>query len=149
MFQMIDFKKKLSKKQFIFSQFLILILGLTFIATLYYYLNIQYQLQISPYSQGLPVTTPPKSLRLDVDQPDDDLLTFTKQVIVSGQTGGGMDILISSQSDDLVIKSSPEGKFSTIFDLEEGVNEISVVVFDATGDTRSAERTVYYSKEKI
>lgn len=146
---MIDFKKKLSKKQFIFSQLLVLILGLSFIATLYYYLNVQHQPQISPYSRGLPVTTPPKSLRLDLDQPGDDLLTFTKQVIVSGQTGPGMDVLISSGSYDLVIKSTPEGKFSTVFDLEEGVNEISVVVFDATGDTRTAEREVFYSKEKL
>lgn len=118
-------------------------------ASLYYYLNVRYQPSSNPYSLGLPVTSAPKSLRLDLDQPDDDLLTFTKQVIVSGQTGPGMDILISSESYDLVIKSSPEGKFSTIFDLSEGVNEISVVVFDATGDTRSAERTVYYSEEKI
>lgn len=118
-------------------------------ASLYYYLNVRYQPSSNPYSLGLPVTSAPKSLRLDLDQPDDDLLTFSKTIIVSGQTGPNMDILISSQFRDLIVKSSTEGKFSTIFDLEEGVNEISVVVFDATGDTRTAESTVYYSEEKI
>ena len=141
--------KRLTRKQFMLSQILILAVGLFLIVTLYYLVNIQYRQTANPYSQGLTVTTPPKSLRMDLNQPDDDLLTFTKEVIVSGQTGPNMDVLISSQSQDLIVKSTPEGKFSTIFDLNAGVNEISVVVFDATGDTRSETRTVYFSEEKI
>ena len=141
--------KRLTRKQFMLSQILILAVGLFLIVTLYYLVNIQYRQTANPYSQGLTVTTPPKSLRMDLNQPDDDLLTFTKEVIVSGQTGPNMDVLISSQSQDLIVKSTPEGKFSTIFDLNAGVNEIRVVVFDATGDTRSETRTVYFSEEKI
>lgn len=141
--------KILSKQQFIFSQLLILAAGLIFVASLYYYLNVRYQPSSNPYSLGLPVTSAPKSLRLDLDQPDDDLLTFSKTIIVSGQTGPNMDVLISSKSEDLIVKSTPDGKFSTIFDLNAGVNEISVVVFDATGDTRSEQRTIYFSEEKI
>lgn len=146
---MINLGKRLTRKQFMLSQILILAVGLFLIVTLYYLVNIQYRQTANPYSQGLTVTTPPKSLRMDLNQPDDDLLTFTKEVIVSGQTGPNMDVLISSQSQDLIVKSTPEGKFSTIFDLNAGVNEISVVVFDATGDTRSETRTVYFSEEKI
>ena len=146
---MINLSKRLTRKQFMLSQILILAVGLFLIVTLYYLVNIQYRQTANPYSQGLIVTTPPKSLRMDLNQPDDDLLTFTKEVIVSGQTGPNMDVLISSVSEDLIVKSSTDGKFSTIFDLNAGVNEISVVVFDATGDTRSETRTVYFSEEKI
>lgn len=146
---MINLRYRLTRKQFMLSQILILAVGLFLIITLYYLVNIQYRQTANPYSQGLTVTTSPKSLRIDLDQPDNDLLTFSQTVIVSGQTGPNMDVLISSQSEDLIVKSTPDGKFSTIFDLTAGVNEISVVVFDATGDTRSAERTVYYSEEKI
>lgn len=146
---MFKLSKKLSNKQFVVSQILILACGLLLVAGLYYLVNVQYPLVSNPYSQGLTVTTPPKSLRLDLDQPDNDLLTFSETVIVSGQTGPNMAVLISSQSQDLIVKSTPDGKFSFILSLEEGVNEISVVVFDATGDTRSETRTVYFSQEKI
>ena len=146
---MINLGKRLTRKQFMLSQILILAVGLFLIVTLYYLVNIQYRPTANPYSLGLTVTTPPKSLRMDLNQPDDDLLTFTKEVMVSGQTGPNMAVLISSQSQDLIVKSSTDGKFSTIFDLNAGVNEISVVVFDATGDTRSETRTVYFSEEKI
>lgn len=140
--------KKLSTKQFIFSHFLIFILGLIFLAGLYYILNIQYQQSQKPFESG-PVTTPPKSLRLDLSEPDDDSLTFQSSIIISGKTAPSKEILISTDSQDLVIKSKPDGNFSTVITLDEGVNQITAVVFDATGDFRSSERTVYYSKEKI
>ena len=111
-------------------------------------LNIQYQRSTQPFLNG-PVTTPPKTLRLDLDNPADDSLSFQSSVIVSGQTAPLKDVLIFTDSQDLVITSKKDGSFSTVLDLAEGVNKITAVVFDATGDSRSAERTVFYSKEKI
>lgn len=140
--------KKLSAKQFIVSQVLILTVGLIFLSGLYYILNIQYQKPQNLFSNG-PVTTPPKTLRLDLDQPADDSLTFTPSIIISGQTAPGVNILITTDTDDLVITSKADGSFSTVLNLDEGVNRITAVVFDATGDSKSATRTVYYSKEKI
>lgn len=141
-------RKILSTKHFIISHILILITGLIFLAGLYYILNIQYQPPKELFKMG-PVTSLPKTLRLDLDQPDADSLSFSPSIIVSGQTAPSTEVLISTDSDDLVIKSKPDGSFSTIVSLDEGVNKITTSVFDATGDSRSAERTVYYSKEKI
>lgn len=140
--------KKLPAKHFVLSQILILTAGLIFLAVLYYILNIQYQKPKDPFLYG-PVTTSPKTFRLDLDQPDEDLLSFSSSIIVSGQTGPGNQVLISTDSFDTVIKSKPDGFFSTVLNLDEGVNRITAVVFDSTGDFRSADRTVYYSKEKI
>lgn len=140
--------KKLSTKQFIFSQLLVLVAGLAFLFGLYYILNIQYQKSGNPFSNG-PVTTNPKTLRLDLDHPDDDSLSFQSSIIVSGQTSPLKEVLIYTDSEDLVITSKKDGSFSTILNLDEGVNRIVVAVFDALGDTRSAERTVYFSKEKL
>ncbi|MBI2338535.1 hypothetical protein HYU95_05125 [Candidatus Daviesbacteria bacterium] len=140
--------KKLSLKQFILSLTLIFITGLGFIAGLYYLLNLEYQKQQDPFSKG-PVTTLPKSLRLDLDQPADDTLTFQPSVVVSGQTSPEIYVLISTDTSDTVIQSKSNGSFSTVLNLEEGVNRIKTVVFDPTGDSRFIERTVYYSKEKL
>ena len=140
--------KKLSRKHFILSHILILSLGLIFLFGLYFILNIQYQKPKTPFSNG-PVSSVPKSLRLDLSEPDDDALTFQSSIIVSGKTAPLVDVLISTDSQDLVVKSKPDGSFSTILNLDEGVNRIMAVTFDATGDSRSVERSVYYSKEKI
>lgn len=140
--------KKLSPKQFIISNLLLLSLGLIILAGLYYILNIQYKHSDKLFSNG-PVTSPPKSLRLDLDQPEDDSLTFQSSIIVSGKTGPNMEVLISQDNQDIVIKSKSDGNFSTLINLDEGVNNIKVITFDQTGDSRFTQRVVYFSKEKL
>lgn len=148
MFIMMQLNRKLTTKHLILSQILILIIGLTFLGTLYFILNIQYQKPKNLFLVG-PVTTLPKSLLLDLGTPDQDTLSFSSSIIVSGKTGPKKDVLISTDTRDLVIQSKADGSFSTVLNLDEGVNTIKVVVFDTTGEARSAERTVYFSKEKI
>lgn len=142
------FSKKLTTKQFITSQLIILTLGLIFLLGLYYILDIQYQKSDKPFLSG-PVTTPPKTLRLDLDHPDDNSLTFESPILVSGKTSPLKEVLIFTDSQNLVISSKKDGSFSLSLNLDEGENKITVAVFDSAGDVRSAERTVYYSKEKL
>lgn len=139
---------KLTSTQFCVSLILILIACLIFLTGLYYLLNIQYQRPKNLFTNG-PVTTLPKTLRLNLDQPDDNSLTFQSSIIISGQTAPSANVLISTAADDAVIKSNSDGSFSTVLNLDEGINHLTTVVFDSTGDLRSAERTIYFSKEKI
>lgn len=145
---MLKLNQRLTAKQFVIALLTLFIVALIFLGILYYILNIQYKGAQTRFAQGL-VTTPPKTLRIDLDQPDEDTLFFEPEIIVSGETGPNSEILITTQTSDLVIKSKPDGTFSTILDLVEGPNKITVVVFDATGDFRSQERNAYYSKGKI
>jgi len=140
--------KKLSLKVFVVSQISILIAGLLFLGGLYYILNIQYQRGSKPFSKG-PVTTPPKTLILDLSHPDEDSLVFQSPILVSGQTSPAKEVLIFTDSKSLVTKSKLNGSFSTTLDLNEGVNKITAVVFDNNGDSKQIQRTLYYSKEKI
>jgi len=141
-------QKKLAPTQLYFSLFLILLISLMFLAALYYIVNNQYQKPKNLFLNG-PVTTLPKSLLLNLDQPDQDALSFSSSIIVSGKTGPKKDVLISTDTNDLVIQSKIDGSFSVVLDLDEGINRIAVAVFDLNGDSRVAERTVYFSKEKI
>lgn len=141
--------RKLSIPTFIVTQILILALSLSFLAGLYYLLNIQYQQPKNRFLQGGPVTTPPSSLVLEVTQPDDNVLVFQPSLIVSGSTSNGNLVLISSAASDLVITPKSDGSYSTVVNLIEGVNNLNIVAFDKTGDQRSQTKTVYYSKEKI
>lgn len=141
-------QKKISTKHFILSQILILTFGLIFLGVLYYILNIQYQTPKNLFLNG-PVTMPPKTLRLDLSEPEQESLVFSDTIPVVGKTSPDKKILIFTDSNDKVIRSNDDGNFAANIDLDEGENKITVVVFDVNGDSRSAERSVYYSKEKI
>ncbi len=140
--------KKLSTKQFIFSHILILTFGLIFLGGLYYILNIQYRRSTNPFLGG-PVTTLPKTLRLDLTHPENESLVFQSPILVSGKTSPLSEVLIFTDSQNLVVKSKQDGSFSVNLDLDEGENKLTTTVFDQTGDSRSIERIVYYSKEQI
>ncbi len=141
-------QKKLPTKHIYLSLITVFLISLIFLSGLYYMVNIQYQKPKELFLNG-PVTTAPKSLRLDLDQPDNDVLSFSGSIIVSGTTGPAKDVLISTDTNDFVIQSKSDGSFSTVLNLDEGINRITVATFDSTGDSRVAQRTVYYSKEKI
>lgn len=142
--------KKLSAPIFILSNFLILLLGLTFLGGLHYVLNIQYQRPEGLFSPTRgPITSQPASLILTLQQPEDESLVFQGSILVTGKTAPNSEVLVFTQNFDQVVTSKSDGAFSTTVDLEPGVNNIKAIVFDATGDERAAERTVYFSKEKL
>lgn len=141
-------RKKLTTKQFIISHLVILILGLLFLFGLFYILNIQYRRSSDPFSGG-PVTTAPKTLKLDLDSPNDESLVFQSSVLISGKTSPSKDVLIFTETQNLVLSSKKDGSFSTTLSLDAGENNITAVVFDQTGDFRFVERLVYFSKEKL
>lgn len=129
---------------------LILLAGLAYAGWSYYdlnYRNRSSQKLDSPITE--PITKNPASLTIELEQPEDNLLSFQSSIIVSGNTRPNSYIMITSESEDVVIQSKSDGSFSTILNLTEGVNQLKVVVFDETGDQRTSERTIYYSEEKI
>ena len=86
---------------------------------------------------------------MDLTQPDDDNLVFQSSILVSGKTTPQSEVLIFTEFQNLIVKSKNDGSFSVTLDLMEGENKITAVVFDQIGDSRSAEKTVFYSKEQI
>lgn len=144
----INLNRKLSPRFFILSQITILILGLTFVFSLHYILNMQYSQSKNPFEKG-PVTKPPKTLLLELEQPEKDTLSYQDSIVVSGKTGSFLDLVIYSDNKNSVVHSNKDGRFSTVFELNEGINRIIVEVFDASGDKRTDETSVYYTKEEL
>ena len=140
--------KKLSQKTFVLTNIFVLIFGLIFLSGLYYILKIQYSASQKPFEGGLVISLP-KTLRLELEQPEDNLASYNSSILISGKTSPNLEVLIFSGSKDKVFKSKSDGSFSIVFDLTKGVNLIKVVVFDSNGDSKTEERTIYYSKEKI
>ena len=141
--------KPFSSKTFIIISLIILVLGLATLGGLYYFLNFQNSTSKPYSSRGGPLTSAPTSISLDLSSPNDDLLSFNSEVLFSGKTSSNSTVLISSQSQDLIAETKNDGSFSKTVSLVEGANIFKITVFDPTGDQKSVERSIYYSKEKI
>lgn len=140
--------RPLSAKAFMISQLVILLIGLSFIGGLHYLLNVQYQSH-SPAFLTNPVTSAPKSLILQVSDPDDDSLVFKSRLLLSGKTLPNLAILISTGETSQVITSLADGRFSSSINLKEGPNKISLTVFSPVGEEKTVVKNVYYSLEQI
>lgn len=132
---------------FLFSQILILVVGVSFLAFIYYILNPDFMK--AKYTYNLPVTTMTLSLYLDINNPEDELLTFDSAIIVSGKTSPNSTVIISTNDSDLGTSANDFGEFSKVVSLSNGLNQITINAFDDQGNTKSANRTVFYSEAKI
>lgn len=137
----------LSTKTFIISHIAILLSGLIFFGGLYYIL---YQEKFQPaVIEYNPVTKEPVSLFLEVTAPEDEILVYEDNIIISGKTGPECAVIISSQNNDAGLQSNKDGEFNKIFQLTPGPNIIEITAFDPEGKSKSVIRSVYYSKEKL
>lgn len=139
--------REISPKVFIISQITILVVCLTLILALSFYLNDG--IDKTNLKNYLPVTSEPISFNLDVNAPIDDLLTFDKSLIISGQTLSLSSIIITINQTTYGLDADSKGGFSKVVTLEPGLNQITVNAFDSHGNTKSLSRTVYYSVEKL
>lgn len=138
---------KLSPKTFIFSQIFLLIAGLAFLASLYFYLNKDFSKpSIANY---IPVTQKPASFSLEVNNPEDQLLTYNKTIVISGKTSPKATVIISTNASDAGLEADSKGEFSTVVDLKPNINDLKISAFDEFGNTQSNTRTVFYTEEKI
>ncbi|MDO8618754.1 MAG: hypothetical protein Q7R49_02285 [Candidatus Daviesbacteria bacterium] len=142
-------KKNLSVRNFILSQVGILFIGLGCILYLNYLFNLSYTgTRLQSLGHG-PLTSTPTVLTLEIVSPNDDTLTFQSSIVVSGNTRPDTPVLISTASRGLAVQSKFDGSFSVVLALTEGVNQIQITVFGPTGDQKSVNKTIYYSKDKI
>lgn len=137
----------MSPKAFILSMVLLLVLGVAFFVGLHFYLN---QSSTAPKSALLgPVTQEPVSLILTLSGPDDNQLTFDSHLLLQGRTSSDAAVILSSDGEDLVLDTDNKGNFSTTIKLRQGLNQMTVRAFDSSGNSKSENRTIYYSTEKI
>lgn len=139
--------KKLSTEAFVISMVLIFVLGLVLIIIANFILNKDFKK--TDLSNYLPVTTEPLSFDLMINNPDNNTIVNSKSVVVSGKTSPKASIIISSESGDTAFEANQKGEFSKVVSLVPGLNILIIQAFDPQGNTKSVQKTLYYSEEKI
>lgn len=98
-------------------------------------------------SNQAPTQTPKPTIFLVLNEPANEIVVSNKTLSVSGKTNAEATIVIITDSDQLVLKPSSQGDFSTTITLSNGQNLIRVRAITPSGETTVLDRTVTYSTE--
>lgn len=150
--------KLFSSKGSALTTLLLSLFGIITMTTIYFYFNpeilenlpFQLSFQIFPQKEqsslisSAPVTSEPISLSLNLSSPDNNLLVFDSDILVSGKTSSQATLILSLDEDDFAMEVDTSGNFSSTLKLKNGVNHLIVTVFDHQGNSKSESRTIYF-----
>ncbi len=138
-------------QHFIYSQVALLVSALLFLGGMYWVLNND-NFQTKFVDRYLPVTLKHASSGLEISSPDDELLTFSNSLLITGTTSpkSSVIIAIAGSSDYFnAIESDTNGVFQQTVTLAPGLNRIEISSFDSGDNPKTIVRTVYFSEEKL
>lgn len=140
------------KTEKIIISFVAIIIGIIAAGVIFYL----YQTTRSVSPQGVktitiksPSPTPAKTIFLTLDSPKNESVADTKSITVSGSTTPDAAIIISSDSQDLVVKPTTTGKFSATVGVGDGQNVLEIVAIGPTGQEAKETRTITFSTENF
>lgn len=109
--------------------------------------------QPSPTTTSLVPSPTPTSQQttnqLTISAPEDELLTSSDTVTLSGKAPTGSTVIVTYEDGEKVLTTDASGNFTTSIDLISGFNIITVYAYDISGNESSQSLTVTYSTAKI
>ena len=86
---------------------------------------------------------------LSLDQPKDESVTSNKTITVSGKTIPDAIVVISTETEDQVIKPTNVGSFSATTVILDSTNKIEITAIAPNGEQTTIVRNVSYSAESF
>lgn len=139
------------RKEIFFAIFAGGILGLI-IAFGVWKANLALKPSSAPQAQEQPdqkdtTSTTPLEFGLTIASPENEDVITKNPVLITGATKPNSYVNVSSEDEDLTLKSEQDGSFEAEVDLIGGINDIVVTVFDESGKKIEENLTLVYSTE--
>jgi hypothetical protein len=96
-----------------------------------------------------PTPTPKPNVYITLSNLNDEEVTDSKTLTVSGKTNPSATIIIYTDNGQQVIQPTNQGDFSTTITLDSGENLLKITSILPSGDTTNIQRTVTYSTENF
>ena len=84
---------------------------------------------------------------LVLDEPQDQQATTSSEIVISGKTNPNSQVVAYTDTSEEIFESDENGKFSGVFVLEEGPNEITITAFGNKEEEVTETRSVVYITE--
>lgn len=135
-------------KERIFIGAVAVIFGVGFAAGLFYLWQSTKVIpaQIPKEQENTKTAVAPNPL-LTIENPPDESVVDKRIIPVMGRASEGRLIIVSTNTQDLVLKPGADGSFSTNVTLGLGTNTITIVAVTKKGEQISQTRTVTFTTE--
>jgi hypothetical protein len=95
-------------------------------------------------------TPAPNGVFLSLDAPSDEQVVTTSKIVnISGKTTSDAVVLVLTKSDQQVLQPTSMGVFSTTVTIDNGENVLQVIAIGPNGSTKSIQRTVSFTSESF
>lgn len=94
-----------------------------------------------------PTPTPNSNDYLTIDSPKDEEVLDRKTITVSGKTIPNSTVIVSTESEDQVVKPTATGTFSVTATIDDGVNILSITSIFPDGTEKNVKRSISYTSE--
>lgn len=83
------------------------------------------------------------TIKVTISSPEDNAFINTNTVKIAGATKIGTTVTVTGGSKDVVSDTNSDGSFALDIPLKEGENNLTITVFDQTGQQKVINKTVY------
>lgn len=96
-----------------------------------------------------PTPTPDKNLFLSIESPKNEEVVAKKIITVAGKTVPDATIIVSSETEDTVVKPTKSGDFTLTQTIGDDGNLLQITAVFPNGEEKKVYRTVTFSTENF
>lgn len=135
------------KQERVVLSFIMVVIGLLVagIAFYFYQTTKVVSTNSSILTNPTPTQAPKPTIFLSINNPTNEEVVSNKTLVVSGKTLPEATVVIVTNSDQLVVKPTMQGDFSTTITLGNDQNLITISAISPNGEIATVEKTVTYS----
>ena len=142
------------KSERIILSFVAIVIGLVVAGIAFYFYQMTKTIsdpesQTAIQSTEVPTPTPDGNLFLSIQEPKNEEVVSNRTIRISGKTLADATVIVSTESDDSVVKPAKNGDFTVTKTITDGANVIRVTAIFPNGEERTELRTVTYSTENF
>jgi hypothetical protein len=135
------------KQERVILSFIMVLIGLLVAGTAFYFYQSSNKTPVVIQAMVSPTPTNQKDndVTLVIDNPNDESVAGSKDLIVSGKTNPKATVLVITDSDQQVLTSSEKGDFKTTLTINNDQNLITIISILPSGESKQVQKTVTYS----
>jgi hypothetical protein len=92
---------------------------------------------------------PNEKTKLTILSPKDEAVSANRTIQVKGITDSQNTVIISSNTEDVVVSPTSEGTFTATITIDAGENKLIVRAIDASGETEEVIQTISFSSDTL
>lgn len=106
---------------------------------------------VSPKRNTLTIATPTTDANnyLTISSPRDESVTDQKTISISGTTATDATLVVSTETNEQVVKPALNGNFTLTESIDEGYNLIQITAIFPNGEEKTILRTISYTNESF